>query len=610
MKSQSLLIDKLNRLDPLLDIVNDPDTDALAAFLGERIENPESYVVMLGETSSGKTTLINGMLGTKLLPTGSVPTTGAITEIVISQEQNPPVFEKITRQAEILPSSQSELIKLTQQHDDSIKRLRIHAASRYPELQGMRLFDTPGYGSLIEKHDEILKEFLPNSDVVIYVVSYRIGLQEADSKFIMLMKELISESADIMVVINRCPPAVSENDPRIREIKQYARDLLNGKCSFAYVQAIPAIDETPILPEGEELWKKISEILQSPQRQNALTESLESYIIELYDRCDTVIRSRLEYAVLDKTQREDLLKTQKRHADKLRRAIPNLIEPTFRRIEQQLPSRFKDAAHEISEGLCHEIDESKKTEKDQIIVYVEQHAIPHQIALSTKEISEYVQTELTHLNSLVEDYIETCLMEFDNELKLKFDNVWVQLGKDAGRGAAKGLAKQAGAQGLIAYFIKIGGRGGKNLGAYNAAVKLMKNIGKIFGKKFTIQQYNAMRHTMKVILDKLGTSAGKAATNALGIVIEAAIWAWDFATWKRELKKVTKKHIAEWGEHGYESILPDLEELKKSNTDLIYELAKKVETLYDDSQADCDIEQLKQNDELSKAIGKELNRDA
>jgi len=538
---QMTLIDKLNKLDPLLDIVDDPEVDALAAFLGERIENPESYVVMLGETSSGKSTLINGLLGTKILSTGSVPTTGAITEIIVSQEQNTPAFEKITKQAEIISSTQNEFMELTQQHDETLKRLRVISSCRYPELNGMRLFDTPGYGSLVEDHDDILKEFLPNSDVVIYVVSYRKGFQEADSKFITLMKDLIAETTDIIVVINRCPDSVSETDSRIREIEKYVGDLLNEECSFAYVSAIPAMDEQPILPEGEDLWRKVGDVLQSPKRQKALDDTLESYIIELYDRCDTRIRSSLEYALLDESQREELIKMQMKQSKKLRKAIPNLIEPAFCRIKQYLPQKFKDAALEISDGLCNEIDDSKKTEKDQIIVYVEQHAIPYQVARSTKEISEYVQTELSDLNSRVDDYIETCFIEFDNELKLKFDNAWIQLGKDAGRGAVKGLAKQAGSQGLIAYFIKIGGRGGKNLGAYNAAVKLMKNIGKLFGKKFTLQQYNAMRHTMKVILEKLGTTAGKAATNALGIVIEAAIWAIDLATWKQKNKKRNKE---------------------------------------------------------------------
>lgn len=607
---KSNLIDKLNKLDPLLDIVNDPEIDSLAAFLGERIENPESYVVMLGETSSGKSTLINGLLGTKVLPTGSIPTTGAITEVVISQEKKTPVFQKITKQAEIYPCSQSEMSALAMQQDDSIMRLRVQAACHYSELNGMRLFDTPGYGSLIEKHDEILKEFIPNSDVVVYVISYRIGLQEADAKFISLLKELVSETADIIVVINRCPSMVSESDPRIKEIKQYAIALLNDQCSFAYVNAIPANDGIPILPKSEMLWKKTAAILQSDKRQAALSDALESYIIELYDRCDTIIRSRLEYALLDETQRKELIQTQKKYAAKLRKAISNLIEPTFRRIVQQFPAKFKEAAKEISDGLCCEIDESRATEKDQLVVYIEQHAIPHQIANSTKEISEYVQTELTHLNSLVEDYIETCLTEFDNELKLKFDNIWAQLGKGAGRSAAKGLAKQAGGKGLLAYFAKIGGRGGSNLGAYNAAAKLMKNIGKLFGKKFTIQQYAKMKHTMKVVLDKLGVSAGRAATNALGILIEAAIWAWDLATWKKELKKATKKHLEEWGEHGYEGILPDIEELKQSNIDLINELADKAESLYEDSQVDYDIDQLKRNDMLSKSIGKELKPNA
>ena len=54
------LMNKLDKIEPLLEIVNDSSLTAGAHFLAERIENPNSYVTFLGETSSGKSTLING----------------------------------------------------------------------------------------------------------------------------------------------------------------------------------------------------------------------------------------------------------------------------------------------------------------------------------------------------------------------------------------------------------------------------------------------------------------------------------------------------------------------------------------------------------------------
>ena len=45
------------------------------------MDNPKSYVMLLGETSSGKSTILNGLLGCACLPAASSPTTGEVVEI-------------------------------------------------------------------------------------------------------------------------------------------------------------------------------------------------------------------------------------------------------------------------------------------------------------------------------------------------------------------------------------------------------------------------------------------------------------------------------------------------------------------------------------------------
>lgn len=74
-------IERFNEIKPLLKMADDEQLMTLAKFLNERIKNPESYVVFLGETSSGKSSLINGILKSQVLDVKPCPTTGAITEI-------------------------------------------------------------------------------------------------------------------------------------------------------------------------------------------------------------------------------------------------------------------------------------------------------------------------------------------------------------------------------------------------------------------------------------------------------------------------------------------------------------------------------------------------
>ena len=82
---------KLEAIEPLIDAVNKDEITALSSFLYERITHPDSYVVFLGETSSGKSSIINGFVGKDILPVKAIPTTAAITEIDVtdaSQEES------------------------------------------------------------------------------------------------------------------------------------------------------------------------------------------------------------------------------------------------------------------------------------------------------------------------------------------------------------------------------------------------------------------------------------------------------------------------------------------------------------------------------------------
>ena len=76
------LLNKLDILEPLIEASGKPQLMDKAKFLYDRISNPESYVVFLGETSSGKSSIINGLIGSHLLPVKASPSTAAISEIV------------------------------------------------------------------------------------------------------------------------------------------------------------------------------------------------------------------------------------------------------------------------------------------------------------------------------------------------------------------------------------------------------------------------------------------------------------------------------------------------------------------------------------------------
>ena len=82
------MIDLKENIDKLCNIANqlgNQDLYQVSLFLRQRINQPDSYVVFLGESCSGKSTIINSIIEKGILPVSSLPSTGAITEVFVDE---------------------------------------------------------------------------------------------------------------------------------------------------------------------------------------------------------------------------------------------------------------------------------------------------------------------------------------------------------------------------------------------------------------------------------------------------------------------------------------------------------------------------------------------
>ena len=196
----SSLLNKLDILEPLIEVTGKPQLMDKAKFLYDRISNPESYVVFLGETSSGKSSIINGLIGSHLLPVKASPSTAAISEIVFKHHLQSAEYYSISKDAKMRKSTETEFCAQCEAPASNLARLRAHVSTNIQLLDNLRVFDTPGYGAIVDEHEEILKEFIPNSDFVIYTVSYKIGIQDCDYTFLGFLRELLRKDAEIVLV--------------------------------------------------------------------------------------------------------------------------------------------------------------------------------------------------------------------------------------------------------------------------------------------------------------------------------------------------------------------------------------------------------------------------
>ena len=585
------LLNKLDVLEPLIEVTGKHQLMEKAKFLYDRISNPESYVVFLGETSSGKSTIINGLIGSHLLPVKASPSTAAISEIVFKHHLQSAEYYSIGKDAKMRKISETDFRAQCEVPVQSLARLRAHVRTNNQLLDNLRVFDTPGYGAIIEEHEEILKDFIPNSDFIIYTVSYKVGIQDYDYSFLGFLKELLREDTKIVLVINRCPTCIDvDRDPRIKEIKSYVSDLLTIEPQVFYVD-----DESGhALPTCESLWGYIGEQISTVERKRLLFDVFDGYINDLYNECDNVIQIEYKEALLSDEECRRLRVAQREFAEQIRSASKQLVEPTFAKIISLLPKHIEDTEVCVNDYIIKKISDASKLEKDEMVAYTNSHLIPFTIKKEMSEVLQFIDVELSDLNRQLQDYIQKEVIRFNDKVEVILEsNV-----DKAVKTLAQEYIKRSMSNALSDYVLMYAGAAGFRGGMANAASHSLKVFGNWIGKTFSKQTHE--------IVQKIGASAAKGAGAIIAVVTELIFEGVDLLIWKSKLTKKVKSGVNKWKEDTIPMVQKDMEKLMETNIDTLYKVAKELDDSIEDTST-INIDECKKNIELSESIKKQLN---
>lgn len=575
MLDKEILMEKLDSMEPIIEYLDDPEINAISTFLADRIASPDSFVTLLGETSSGKSTLINSFIGRTLLPVKACPTTGAVCEIIFDPDQEEDHFYRIDKNALYNEIDKGVCMSLVEDPDKELSRVRIITKAPNASVGNMRVFDTPGYDSIVQEHEEILKDFLPNSDVVIYVVGYKIGIQDNDYNFLRSFKEIVREDTDIILVINRCPEGVDSNNARVSEIRRYAADILNREVPFFLLPDTKAENGQRALPPTDKLWRHVSETVNSDKRTTALHEAFEEYIIGLYEKCRDMIRIKYLEMKMDEEELKETVNLQKETAKRIRKAVDLYIKPGFKSVSAAIPGKVDKAASSAGDSIISEIKSSPTTKMDEMRVYVQHHLAPHYMGQETKEIMFYIETCLEDMNEKVDDYLNKEISEFDRRISVISSSHL----ETAGKNILKRTANRVGYNALFKYFAGFGGAGGANAGIANAASHTLKKVGDLFGKTFSRETHNAL----KAMLAKIGATSMKTVGNVFTVIIELITVIYDYATWKKKLISKVEQSVDNWAKEAKPMVLSELEKLKAQNIENINRYADEIEHTFDEA---------------------------
>lgn len=160
-------------------------------------------LVVAGEFNSGKSAFINALIGRDLLAEGVTPTTSHIHLLKYGPETTQTPGDK----AMWVQTAPVEL------------------------LQNITIVDTPGTNAIIREHEALTAEFIPRSDLVLFVTSSDRPFTESERAFLSRIREW---GKKIVLVINKID--IFQNEEDVNRVVQFVRDA-----SQKLIGDIPAI---------------------------------------------------------------------------------------------------------------------------------------------------------------------------------------------------------------------------------------------------------------------------------------------------------------------------------------------------------------------------------
>jgi len=235
---------QLNITKRVLSNFNLPE-EALNA-LGEAILQLDELflIVVVGEYNSGKSALINALLGDYVLEEGVTPTTARVTLVRWGEA----LSEQIVNEDFAIVTYPLELLK------------------------ELNLIDSPGTNAIIRRHELLTTEYVPRSDLVLFTTSADRPLTESERQF---LEKILAWGKKIVLVINKV-------------------DILEGRAAVDEVRAFVAQHTAGILGYTPELFVLSAKLAEKanqtsdPEEKERLRKAsgitdLERYITETLD---------------------------------------------------------------------------------------------------------------------------------------------------------------------------------------------------------------------------------------------------------------------------------------------------------------------------------------
>lgn len=304
-----------------------------AIDLRSKQKNASIILPLVGEFSSGKTTLINALTDSRKLETATKPTTATIYEVHFGCDS---CYAEVVNERGELYSVQD----VTELKNDSLADAKVvtvfDTSNRVPSTT--ILVDTPGLSSPDPKHKQTLVSFLPKADGIMLVTDINQQITRSLTDFIETMK--LSKRPIYLIL--------SKSDTKSESEIEAAKKYISDNCQIPLKQIAVVSASTGSL---DELYSLLDSIQKD--KKDILKKVDSQRIKNVIDVMTNHIDELMKASNSDKDLEEAIRRCQY-ELDKISRNIDRLVDSMSDDIEEEgrtLSRKFEDTIFSKLNGL-------------------------------------------------------------------------------------------------------------------------------------------------------------------------------------------------------------------------------------------------------------------
>ena len=190
----------------------------------QKIQNHRFAVGIMGEFKRGKSTVINALLGKKIVPVDPLPCSATLNrimwattpsaEIIFKEGMGPDGKEKITVPIEEMESYVTKLTDESSKQSDAVEEAIVYYPVPFCQ-NGVEIIDTPGLND-DDRMQKVAEKVIPKLDAIIMVITPDSPFSMSEADFVR-NKVMTSDLGRIIFVVNKIDTIDEEDRPRVIE---------------------------------------------------------------------------------------------------------------------------------------------------------------------------------------------------------------------------------------------------------------------------------------------------------------------------------------------------------------------------------------------------------